>query len=113
MELQEYLRQHGLETLSETYHIKVTRHRQYPDLVCLKYSQIESPLGEKIVQQCRGIILDSSQDWQIVSYPYDKFFNYGEIHAAAIDWRNAKVYEKLDGFSDCTVFLQGRMESAI
>jgi hypothetical protein len=32
VELQEYLRQHGLETLSETYHIKVTRHRQYPDL---------------------------------------------------------------------------------
>ncbi|MEG3940347.1 T4 RnlA family RNA ligase [Microcoleus sp. S36b_A3] len=97
MELQEYLRQHGLETLCETYHIKVTRHRQYPDLVCLKYSQIESPLGEKIVQQCRGIILDSSQDWEIVSYPYDKFFNYGEGHAAAIDWSSAKVYEKLDG----------------
>ncbi len=107
MELQDYLRQHGLETLSETYHIKVTRHRQYPDLVCLKYSQIESPLGEKIVQQCRGIILDSSQDWQIVSYPYDKFFNYGEIHAAAIDWSHAKVYEKLDGSLIVLYFYKG------
>ncbi len=107
MELQDYLRQHGLETLSETYHIKVTRHRQYPDLVCLKYSQIESPLAEKIVQQCRGIILDSSQDWQIVSYPYDKFFNYGEIHAAAIDWSHAKVYEKLDGSLIVLYFYKG------
>ncbi|MEG5058255.1 T4 RnlA family RNA ligase [Microcoleus sp. A2-C5] len=107
MELQEYLRQHGLETLCETYHIKVTRHRQYPDLVCLKYSQIESPLGEKIVQQCRGIILDSSQNWEIVSYPYDKFFNYGEGHAAAIDWSSAKVYEKLDGSLIVMYFYKG------
>ncbi|MCU0542026.1 MAG: T4 RnlA family RNA ligase [Oscillatoriaceae cyanobacterium Prado104] len=107
MELQEYLRQHGLETLSATYQIKVTRHRQYPELVCLKYSQIESPLGEKIVQQCRGIIVDESQNWQIVSYPYDKFFNYGEGHAAAIDWSHAKVYEKLDGSLTVLYFYQG------
>jgi hypothetical protein len=107
VELQEYLRQHGLETLSATYQIKVTRHRQYPELVCLKYSQIESPLGEKIVQQCRGIIVDESQNWQIVSYPYDKFFNYGEGHAAAIDWSHAKVYEKLDGSLTVLYFYQG------
>lgn len=107
MELQEYLRQHGLETLCATYQIKVTRHRQYPELACLKYSQIESPPGEKIVQQCRGIILDESQDWQIVSYPYDKFFNYGEGHAAAIDWNTAKVYEKLDGSLTVLYFHRG------
>jgi predicted RNase H-like HicB family nuclease len=107
VELQEYLRQHGLEKLSETYHIKVTRDRQYPHLVCLKYSQIESPMGEKIVQQCRGIILDSSQDWRIVSYPYDKFFNYGESHAAKIDWNTAKVYEKLDGSLIVLYFYNG------
>lgn len=97
MELQDYLRQHGLESLCNTYHIKVTPHRKYPHIICLKYSQIESPMGEKIVQQCRGIILDSSQNWQIISYPYDKFFNYGEIHATPINWNSAKVYEKLDG----------------
>ncbi|NJL66833.1 MAG: hypothetical protein HC894_08585 [Microcoleus sp. SM1_3_4] len=111
MELQEYLRQHGLETLCATYQIKVTRHRQYPELACLKYSQIESPLGEKIVQQCRGIILDESQDWQIVSYPYDKFFNYGEGHAAAIDWKTAKVYEKLDGSLTVLYFTKENGES--
>lgn len=97
MELQDYLRQHGLERLCNTYHIKSTRHQKYPNLVCLKYSQIESPLSEKIVQQCRGIIFDSEQNWEIISYPYDKFFNYGEVQAAPIDWETAKVYEKLDG----------------
>ncbi|HLO48593.1 MAG TPA: T4 RnlA family RNA ligase [Kamptonema sp.] len=107
MELQDYLRQHGLDSLCSTYHIKSSRHQKYPHLVCLKYSQIESPLGEKIVQQCRGIILDSSQNWQIVSYPYDKFFNYGEIHAALIDWSSAKVYEKLDGSLTVLYFYDG------
>lgn len=107
MELQDYLRQYGLEKLCNTYQIKSTPHRQYPHLICLKYSQIESPMGEKIVQQCRGIILDSSQDWQIVSYPYDKFFNYGEIHATPIDWSTAKVYEKLDGSLMVLYFYDG------
>jgi hypothetical protein len=107
MELQNYLRQHGLDSLCSTYYIKSTRHRQYPHLVCLKYSQIESPMGEKIVQQCRGIILDSSQDWRIVSYPYNKFFNYGEHHADPIDWSSAKVYEKLDGSLMVLYFYDG------
>ncbi|MDF0553984.1 T4 RnlA family RNA ligase [Kamptonema sp. UHCC 0994] len=107
MELQDYLRQHGLDSLCSTYHIKSSRHQKYPHLVCLKYSQIESPLGEKIVQQCRGIILDSSQDWQIISYPYNKFFNYGEIHANPINWNSAKVYEKLDGSLTVLYFYDG------
>jgi hypothetical protein len=97
MELQQYLRDRGLERLCEEYQIKANRHQEYPHLVCLKYSQLNSPLGETIVQQCRGIILDENADWQIVSYPYAKFFNYGESHAATIDWNSATVYDKLDG----------------
>jgi len=107
MELQNYLRQYGLDSLCSSYHIKLTRHQKYPHLICLKYSQIESPMGEKIVQQCRGIILDSAQDWQIVSYPYNKFFNYGEHHASTIDWSSAKVYEKLDGSLMVLYFYDG------
>ena len=97
MELQEYLRAKGLENLSREFNIKVNRHSDLSNLVCLKYSQLESPMGEKIVQQCRGIILDEANNWQIVSYPYDKFFNYGEGHAPKLNWDTAKVYEKLDG----------------
>lgn len=110
MELQDYLRQYGLESLCYTYHIKVSRHHKYPHLISLKYSQIESPLGEKIVQQCRGIILDSDRDWQIISYPYNKFFNYGEIQAVPIDWNSAKVYEKLDGSLMTLYFYDGEWQ---
>ena len=35
--------------------------------------------------------------WAIVSYPFKKFFNYGEKQAVQIDWTSARVYEKLDG----------------
>ena len=97
MELQDYLRNQGLTSLCNEFNIKVNRHQDFPGLVCLKYSQQESPLEKKIVQQCRGIILDETKNWQIVSYPYNKFFNYGESQAAAINWDNAVVYDKLDG----------------
>ena len=107
MELQDYLINRGLTELVEEYKIKVNRHSAIDNLVCLKYSQLESPMGEKIVQQCRGIILDEANNWEIVSYPYDKFFNYGEAHAPKLDWDTAKVYEKLDGSLMTLYFYRG------
>ena len=102
MELINYLKLNGLEKLQQEFKIKATFSQKYPQLVCLKYNQIDSPMKEKVVQQCRGIILDTADDWNIVSYPYDKFFNYGEgdgvnFYHEKIDWDSARVYEKLDG----------------
>lgn len=96
---QEYLRSvdDGLHGLEVNYRIKHRRHPRYPHLVQLKYSQIDSPMGMHIVQQCRGIILDEANDWAIVARPFDKFFNHGETFAADIDWSTARVQEKLDG----------------
>ena len=108
MELQDYLRDQGLTSLVNEFKIKVNRHQDFSNLVCLKYSQLESPLEKKIVQQCRGIILDESNNWQIVSYPYDKFFNYGESQAPTIDWDSAVVYEKLDGSLMSLYYYQGQ-----
>jgi hypothetical protein len=96
-DVQTYLKTHGLEKLTETYFIKASRHKEFSNLVCLKYHQIDSPMAEFTVQQSRGIILDEASDWAVVSYSYSKFFNYGEGHAATIDWQTAKVYDKLDG----------------
>ena len=84
IEVQKYLREQGLESLKAEFKISDRRHQEFNNLVCLKYSQIESPMAAKIVQQCRGIILDEAHDWAIVSYPYDKFFNYGEGHACLL-----------------------------
>ena len=96
LEVIEFLREHGLNALSERYKIKTARHGRYPHLVLLKYNQISSPMHELIVQQCRGIIVDE-RDWSVVSRPYDKFFNVGENGAAPVDWSSARILEKLDG----------------
>lgn len=97
LEVQKFLRDNSLDVLCDKYKIVATRHRQYNNLVLLKYSMIDSPMGERIVQECRGIILNENDNWSIVSYPFNKFFNLGEGHAATIDWNTARVQEKVDG----------------
>jgi hypothetical protein len=99
---QEYLRTYGLQSLVDTYKIKIRRGIQYPNLICFKYD-VKSPMSEQICRECRGLVLDENDDWNIVSRAYDKFFNYGEGHAATIDWETAKVFEKLDG-TLCTLY---------
>jgi hypothetical protein len=92
-----FLQSSGLEALCSRFAISAKRHGRYPNLVQLKYNQIESPMEEPIVRECRGLIVDEADGWRVVCRPYDKFFNYGEPLADALDWSTAKVYEKLDG----------------
>ena len=82
-----------LNTLQTAYKIKASADGS---LVSLKYNQIESPMHEPIVQQCRGMVVDVERG-HIMAHPYNKFWNHGEEHAASIDWATARVQEKLDG----------------
>lgn len=103
-ELQRFLRGGGSpESLFEKYAIKSTPHKTLSNLLLFKYHQIDSPFDEQIVRECRGIILNSTDDWAIVARPFDKFFNYGEGRATPIDWSTARVQEKLDG-SLCNLY---------
>lgn len=65
-------------------------------LVSLKYNQIESPMYNPIVQQCRGMVVDVERK-QVIAWPYNKFWNLGDALAEPIDWSTARVQEKLDG----------------
>lgn len=93
----QFVRHEGLQRLIDRTLIKVTRHPSYPNLMMLKYASYESPMEDPLTRQCRGIILDEADDWNIVSWPYEKFFNYGEQYAADVSWDTARVFEKLDG----------------
>lgn len=66
------------------------------DYILFKYNQIESDMKEEICRECRGIIFRKS-DWKLMCFPFKKFFNYGEALADKIDWKTAKVQEKVDG----------------
>lgn len=95
-----YLQNGGtLQSLVDTHAIKIKRHLIYPNLVQLCYNQIESPMDNPLVQQCRGLILDEDTNWAIVAWPFNKFFNYGEQLASKLNWDNDQItiQEKLDG----------------
>jgi hypothetical protein len=98
MFVQTFLRTSGtLTDLENRFSISATVHREYPNLVLLKYDQIASPFDEPIVQDCRGIILDQADNWKIVNFSMRKFFNHGEPNASVIDWATARCLEKMDG----------------
>jgi hypothetical protein len=94
LKIQKYLRTYGLDKTVEDFKILA---KQKGDLILFKYNQIESDFSLEEVQECRGLILDSSNNWEVVCYPFKKFFNTGEGFAAKLDWNTTKVYIKLDG----------------
>lgn len=112
LELQKYLQNNSISSLTEKYKIQIKQDLEFPELYLFKYNQIESPMGEKIVQESRGIILDSSNNWKIVSRAFDKFFNYGEYYCAEIDWNNFYIQEKMDGSIMTIYFYKGNWRVA-
>ena len=82
---------------SEPYCISISRDDIFGrQLVMFKYDQTRSDLSIPLVQECRGLILDAVS-LEVVSYPFNKFFNYGEPYMDDVDWRTAYVTEKIDG----------------
>jgi len=76
LEVQKYLINNGLQKLKDEFKIEV---REYPEkgICVLNYSMIDSPRFNLIVDSCRGIIL-KDKTWDIVSYPFNRFMNWGE-----------------------------------
>ena len=85
-----------LESLESKYAIKHKRHKEFPNVISFKYDQINSPMHEPIVAFARGHILDEN-GWNILAWPFQKFWNSGEPLAAELDWDSVRIQEKLDG----------------
>ena len=49
-----------------------------------------------ITQEARGIIINPETK-EVVCWPFRKFGNFGESYVDSIDWKSAKVQEKVDG----------------
>lgn len=66
----------------------------------LKYNQLSSDFNLAFCREARGCIMyfnNLSQRFECVCHPFDKFGNYGESYVPEIDWKSAKVTEKVDG----------------
>lgn len=92
--IQKELRSNGLFATIDKLNL---HHKIQDNLVLLKYKQIEADWTHPATSECRGIILDMNDNYKVVAYSYDKFWNIGEKYCATIDWDNAKVYFKDDG----------------
>lgn len=97
LKLQEFIRENpdNWEDLLKhsPYNLTIKRSDK---LVIFNYNQFVSDFGNPIVQESRGIILEEGS-WEVVCMGFSKFFNYGEPHAASIDWKTARVQTKVDG----------------
>jgi T4 RnlA family RNA ligase len=95
MKVIEFIKENGLQALTEQYAISV---KKVDDLLMLNYNQIDSPKTDPIVMECRSLILQSDT-LEVVSRSFSRFFNHGEALNVTpeIDWGRAVVYEKVDG----------------
>ena len=97
LELQKFMQEHDnwAELLAtEPYNLKIS---YYEKLVMFKYNQLTADFSIPLVREARGIILERKPPYRVVCWPFEKFFNYGEDHAAQINWSTASVQEKIDG----------------
>ena len=92
------------QMVSEGY-INVQKHPS-EDIYIYNYSKscaIEGVWNEATLQ-CRGVIVD--KDYNILSRPFDKFFNYEEIEdKSSIHGGAARAYEKIDGSLGITYWI--------
>lgn len=70
--------------------------KENDDYYLLKYNQIESDFSQRIVKECRGLILDKN-NLKPVGLSFLKFHNFGEPYADTIDWTSAEIMDKIDG----------------
>ena len=103
MELLNFLNEHKEnwenELAAAPYFLNISKDGDY---VLFKYNAYASDMGNEIVQEARGSIFYfniEKNEWECVCYPFKKFFNAVEPHAATdyIDWQSAHVLQKVDG----------------
>ena len=90
--------QEGLDALQKTHGI---HHKLHPKdgRVILDYDQFGSVKTNPIVRECRGLVLDRNNNWEVVARGFDRFFNYGECASERnkFNWKTAYRSVKHDG----------------
>ena len=69
---------------------------KYQTPFCIFNYDIDCDFADPVVQEARGIIIDM-HTLEVVCWPFRKFGNWNENYADDIDWKTARVQEKIDG----------------
>lgn len=88
----------AIHDLVEEFAIKAT-FVDDDEMVVLNYDQINSPKNHPVVDECRGLILETVYPFKVVSQKFDRFFNATECpeYERGFSFKNARVVEKVDG----------------
>lgn len=99
LKIQQLLRKgRGYLGIAHEYDLYARNHTRHSNLV--QFSHAGYNLSEVLVQQCRGLILDSTNDWKVVARPLDHIFEWSAPEAPMIDWAvpsKNDVVDKVDG----------------
>lgn len=93
METIKFIKEFGLEALTDVLGITV---KERDGLICLDYSQIDSPKLHPVVKECRGLILEKDT-LKIVFRSMSRFFNFNEPGCTATFDSQTKYFDKVDG----------------
>jgi endonuclease V len=77
-----------------TFQIMGKRIQQNNNLIQFKYTY-ETPI-DNFTNQFNNIIIDSNT-WNVIAYPFPRFFNYGDTNAPNLDVTTIKSQEMYDG----------------
>jgi len=94
-ELIEYLKTNTFESLTDNYGLLVKPYNN-GELYNISYTNWASPKFIKLVEACRGIVID--KDLNVLVRPFDRFYNYGENpNQEEIDLADTNIFDKIDG----------------
>ena len=114
--IKDYLRNHTFQQLEDEHGVCV-RWNATSDKLSVNYYQFMTKSGDKLAEQCRGMVIRPTQfvkshfgdddgwkhaivgDIDVLAWPMNRFYNHGDGAAVEIDWSdpNIRVYEKVDG----------------
>lgn len=86
-----------LESLAQEHDLQVLPHPRFPHLKWI--SNRGADTWNPLVQQCRGLILDSQNRWAVAARAIDHIFEWSHACAPLIDWNDKpRVFDKIDGY---------------
>lgn len=95
--------------IAAKYDLEVQTHPKFPHLRWFG-NQNCSNMHDPLVRQCRGLVLDSNDNWNVVARPLDHIPEWTEVGAPKISWKDPsknRVLDKIDGRSCYLYYYDG------
>lgn len=97
----EYLKTDDIKSL-EVLGIYARQSVLNPNKWSLNYDMIEAPNGNELVEHCRGLVVSGNPEgiageWTVLAWPFRRFYNLGQGHAATLDPLTTWFETKFDG----------------